>query len=524
MRLVLAVLVVVAGLGGAGARCRLHHLSLRTVLRSRTIVSATVTSLYMKQQGGASGGRVRVGRVFRGDPGLEGRTVVVQGFGSEAICLSNPRLGDTKLFFLKHGKTRRGASSSSSSGRALRFQLNDNILKINSRNLKLLTSLRHSSLLTKPRAAAVARSPACVAAGDARPECVRAPRAIKMMNDAKATTEAAVVTPATLPLRPPPPPPPCSFAPCEEGGTCEEHDGTFTCHCVRGRAGKYCELTAPRDSETAGFAGDSYVSVAPRVSSVTRTQLELSFRTFSSDGLLLLWLGATDWLAVAVVRGRLQVSYELGSGPAVLVAPLAVRLGEWHRLVFRRYHRDAQLQLDGGERVRGRARGRNKSLNIRDPVYIGGHPLANTSSLPGLHGIQGRGLQGCVREVQLMGRRPLSLMEDTASTRGHQLLPCGEHPCREGHCANLGQCEAVRPAASRGSRLAAVCKCGADWRGRRCLKKRKRKKKKHRRRHKHRQHRLSNETVDRDPWSREYDKYLKRIERRKRRGRQHRRS
>ena len=305
MRLVLAVLVLVAGLGGAGARCRLHHLSLRTVLRSHTIVSATVTSLYMKQQGGASGGRVRVGRVFRGDPGLEGRTVVVQGFGSEDICLSNPRLGDTKLFFLKQGKTRRGAGSSSS-GRALRFQLNDNILKINSRNLKLLTSLRHSSLQTKPRTAAVARSPACVAAGDARPECVRAPRAIKMMNDAKMIS----VTPATLPLlslSAPRTPSLCSFAPCEEGGTCEEHDGTFTCHCVRGRSGKYCEEAADARNTEAGFTGSSFIMMAPLVNSVTHTSMEFSFRTFHSEGILLLWLGHTDWLSIACVRGHVEV-------------------------------------------------------------------------------------------------------------------------------------------------------------------------------------------------------------------------
>ena len=34
---------------------------------------------------------------------------------------------------------------------------------------------------------------------------------------------------------PSPPPSPCSFSPCEPGGSCEEHDGTFTCHCGQGR-------------------------------------------------------------------------------------------------------------------------------------------------------------------------------------------------------------------------------------------------------------------------------------------------
>ena len=39
----------------------------------------------------------------------------------------------------------------------------------------------------------------------------------------------------------PSPPHLCSFSPCEAGGTCEEHDGTFTCHCGKGRTGKYCQ-------------------------------------------------------------------------------------------------------------------------------------------------------------------------------------------------------------------------------------------------------------------------------------------
>ena len=32
-------------------------------------------------------------------------------------------------------------------------------------------------------------------------------------------------------------PSPCASSPCEGGGTCEEHDGTFTCYCRGGKAG-----------------------------------------------------------------------------------------------------------------------------------------------------------------------------------------------------------------------------------------------------------------------------------------------
>ena len=197
--------------------------------------------------------------------------------------------------------------------------------------------------------------------------------------------------------------------------------------------------------------------------------------------------------------------YELGSGPAVLRSPLPVSLGQWHRLVFRRYHQDGMLSLDGGEAVRGRGRGRNKSLNIKDNLYIGGHPYSNNSKW--LVGTE-RGLQGCVRDLVLM-RTECGLVEDVKYR--HEVSECGEHPCREGYCANNGECEARHVS---GVSRAVTCTCDKDWRGRRCLKKRKRKKHKRRHRNKH-----FNETSRKHKDYDEEDKYQRRRERRKRRGR-----
>ena len=508
MRTVILMMVIMLGTGEG--KCRIHHLGVRNYLKSDTIASATVMSFYMKESGGASGGKVRIRKVFKGDTGLEGRLVVVEGFGNKNICLSNPRLGETKLFFLKMGRMRQDRN-----GQVLKFKLNDNILKINLRNQKLLTKLRdrrmkkkmiyqNRNAKQKPYPSSTSPKP-CDMFGDSRPECVREPRAIKMMNDAKVIS----VTPATLPLlslSAPRTPSLCSFAPCEEGGTCEEHDGTFTCHCVRGRSGKYCEQEADIRNNEAGFTGSSYIMIAPLVNSVTRTSVEFSFRTFHKDGILLLWLGHTDWLAVACVRGHVEVRYELGSGPAVLRSPLPVSLGQWHRLVFRRYHRDGMLSIDGGESVRGRGRGRNKSLNIKDSLYIGGHPYSNSSKW--LVGTE-RGLQGCIRDLVLM-RREVGLLEGVKHR--HEVSECGDHPCKEGYCANNGECEArhVSEPNTRVSR-AAQCTCDKDWRGRRCLKKRKRKKNKRRHRSRH-----YNETL---PKYSDDHKIQRRKERRRRRGR-----
>ena len=54
----------------------------------------------------------------------------------------------------------------------------------------------------------------------------------------------------------------CHPNPCHGGGTCEEHDGVFTCYCPEGLTGSQCQhdVTKPNIS-VASFVGDSLVGV-----------------------------------------------------------------------------------------------------------------------------------------------------------------------------------------------------------------------------------------------------------------------
>ena len=348
-----AVLVVVVG--GAAARCRIPHLGPRTLARSDTVLSAAVKSFYMKEAGGPFAGRATVRRVFRGDPGLEGRSVVVQGLGEPSICLSNPRLGDTKLFFLKTVPARGRRS-----GKV--FRLNDNIRKLNLMNLKTLGKLRRGvGGRTGPRGCPGLTT-------NLTTDCLREPRAALLSGSRPGPL--LVVTP---------PPSLCSFQPCDAGGTCEEHDGTFSCHCSPHRTGRYCELQ--QQDTAAGFTGNSFLSLPPPTSWVTRTSVQFSFRSYSGWGLLLYSPGRPggDWLLVRLAAGRVEVHYELGSGETVLSSQLLPPGPAWHSVSFRRYHRDALLQVDAAEPVRARARGRSKSLNIRSNTFLGGWQSSNSS-------------------------------------------------------------------------------------------------------------------------------------------------
>ena len=114
-------------------KCHISPLSTEYNITSDTIVSGTVKSFYIKKSGRVFAGKVRVRRVFRGNKGLEVRLVMVEGFGSKHICKSSPRLGDTKLLFLKKIQHRQNIHS--------KFKLSDNIIRLSLRNLKILWKL-----------------------------------------------------------------------------------------------------------------------------------------------------------------------------------------------------------------------------------------------------------------------------------------------------------------------------------------------------------------------------------------------
>lgn len=74
---------------------------------------------------------------------------------------------------------------------------------------------------------------------------------------------------------------PCLSRPCLGGGTCEAHDGTFTCFCTTDRTGERCEraLSLSRgDVKVAGFDGASFVELRAVESAEHKFSLEMEFR------------------------------------------------------------------------------------------------------------------------------------------------------------------------------------------------------------------------------------------------------
>ena len=83
--------------------------------------------------------------------------------------------------------------------------------------------------------------------------------------------------------------------------------------------------------------------------------------------------GNGDFLSLNLIRGgRVQLRFDLGSGPANLTTPEGVRPGEWHSVRITRAGPRGTLQLDEGKVVTGSSPGPLTELNLELPLYLGG--------------------------------------------------------------------------------------------------------------------------------------------------------
>ena len=435
--------------------------------------------------------RLRVRKVYLGNPAIENQEVVVSGLNDPTLCQSGVRLGDTKIFLLEQAgrqqaegirnESSKGERRPRSAGWIPVFRLHSSIISINLKRLKVLWKLdnnqrRVNSLHTCPacRHGAVCRRGVCQCPlscpSGHRPVCDQNGKAYEtscILDLAACRQQRHLVATAC-----PPKPLRCpsgswpggqSCLPClcsrvgARGSACDQ--GTGQCFCRPGWVGHECSvcpggsnsrgqcqqvrnqmmadssqrlpwIVASRESqnvpepqtlpliaverpdparkwlneklrekkdkwsrkrsrrrkrkkrkgrkqprkrrmweeEAIGFAGNSTTATASfPFKSLTTTNIELRFRSWKPDGVLLESQGgAGDFLHLSLVGGKLELRWELGSGPGMLVVGGetgredsgdlgGMGLGRrWHRVKVKRYHRDVQLTLDRQHVVIGR--------------------------------------------------------------------------------------------------------------------------------------------------------------------------
>lgn len=141
----------------------------------------------------------------------------------------------------------------------------------------------------------------------------------------------------------------------------------------------------------ASFYGDGFVQLKA-VEASNRNSLHVRFRTSSSNGLLFLAAGHSDYFLLELIAGRLQIKLDLGSGEQLLRSDRSTQLNDlaWHSVEVLHEHDDVTLTVDKHSHTNLKIPGPQQDLNIQDGLYVGGtgglDKLYLPRDLPGFRG------------------------------------------------------------------------------------------------------------------------------------------
>uniref|UniRef100_A0A671XIJ3 Agrin n=1 Tax=Sparus aurata TaxID=8175 RepID=A0A671XIJ3_SPAAU len=228
---------------------------------------------------------------------------------------------------------------------------------------------------------------------------------------------------------------PCSQEPCHNGGRCNPQLDTYECVCLSGFSGGHCQNTiyekSAGDTEAIAFDGRTFIEYHNAVTKSPESlenpsdqsekallvnKFELSIRTEATQGLVL-WSGKgverSDYIALAIVDGHVQMTYDLGSKPVVLRSSVRVNTNRWIRIKASRALRDGSLQVGNEAAVTGSSPLAATQLDTDGALWLGGlEELAVTRRLPKAYST---GFVGCIKDVVVDGVE-LHLVEDALNS------------------------------------------------------------------------------------------------------------
>ncbi|XP_031422229.1 agrin isoform X3 [Clupea harengus] len=217
---------------------------------------------------------------------------------------------------------------------------------------------------------------------------------------------------------------PCSQATCQNGGRCNPLLDSFECVCQPGYMGNHCQLVihekSAGETEAITFDGRTFIEYHNGVTKSEKALLvnkfELSIKTEATQGLIL-WSGKgverSDYIALAIVDGRVQMTYDLGSKPVVLRSSVRVNTNRWIRIKASRALRDGSLQVGNEAAVTGSSPLAATQLDTDGALWLGG--LEELSAARRLPKAYSTGFVGCVKDVTVDGVE-LHLVEDALNS------------------------------------------------------------------------------------------------------------
>ncbi|XP_051046860.1 laminin subunit alpha-1 [Phodopus roborovskii] len=167
-----------------------------------------------------------------------------------------------------------------------------------------------------------------------------------------------------------------------------------------------CFGSSQNEDSSFHFDGSGY-AVVEKTLRTTVTQIIILFSTFSPNGLLfyLASNGTKDFLSIELVRGRVKVMVDLGSGPLTLMTDRRYNNGSWYKIAFQRNRKQGLLAVfdaydtSNKETKQGETPGASSDLNRldKDVIYVGGVP----HSVSMRKGFGSRSYVGCIKNLEI---------------------------------------------------------------------------------------------------------------------------
>ena len=135
-----------------------------------------------------------------------------------------------------------------------------------------------------------------------------------------------------------------------------------------------------------------------------------------------------DFMAIALVDGHVELSFELGSGLTIIRSSRRINDGEQHQIQVLRQGKLARLVVDETSRYEASSPGKLSMLNGAAEIYLGGLPqlqaLANSTTSMLLSAFS-----GCISQLEINSLGPINLVRDDHLTQvkaARNLSPCSQ--------------------------------------------------------------------------------------------------
>lgn len=148
-----------------------------------------------------------------------------------------------------------------------------------------------------------------------------------------------------------------------------------------------------------------FISSSLKSSLTDESIFSIDFRTSGSNGLILYVSGSNDidFVTVFMSEGYIYSLWNCGGGSTMIQSKKTFNDNVWHTVVLKRKLRKGSVSIDGMEIGVEESPGDASSLNVKNPIFVGGIPDSTTKQTrSNLRGMT-TSFPGCIRGLFVQG-------------------------------------------------------------------------------------------------------------------------